>query len=197
MTIEKTGKIAMTALVALAVSFFNVASARADASPTPRPGVSLGGRAAYFWPAHSDAGTGQYMGGAQLRFYLAKFFAVEGSADYRQQRTSGAATIADIYPVQVSGLLYLLPNSPVAPFVLGGVGWYFTHVRGPGGFDQTTNRFGSHVGGGLQFFLSRHWSLDATYRYIFTDRIETTSNGARVSISGDGHMVTGGVNFHF
>jgi opacity protein-like surface antigen len=197
MFMRKTTKLVATAVLALAVAVVNAAPARADANPTPRPGASLGGRAAYFWPAQSDAGSGQWMGGAQLRFYLAKFFAVEGSADYRQQRTSGASTIADIYPVQVSGLLYLLPNSPVSPFALGGVGWYFTHVRGPNGFDQTSNRFGSHVGGGLQFFLSRHWSLDATYRYIFTDRITTTSNGARVSITGDGHMVTGGVNFHF
>jgi opacity protein-like surface antigen len=187
---------ATAAFLACAVSLACVASARADANPTPRPGASLGGRAAYFWPAGSDAGSGQWMGGAQLRFYLANFFAVEGSADYRQQRFGGN-TIADIYPVQVSGLLYLLPNSPVSPFALGGVGWYFTHVRGPSGFDQTSNRFGSHVGGGLQFFLSRHWSMDASYRYIFTDRITTTSNGVRVSVNGDGHMATGGINFHF
>lgn len=169
----------------------------ADASPTPRPGVSLGGRAAYLWSQDADPGDGNYFGGAQLRVYLSKMFAVEGSADYRQEVVSGADTILDLYPVQVSGLLYLLPNSPVSPFLLGGVGWYFTRVRGPSGFDESRNRFGSHVGGGLQAFLSRRWSIDATYRYIFTDRITTTSNGVNISINGNGHMATGGINFHF
>jgi opacity protein-like surface antigen len=171
----------------------------ADANPTPRPGFSIGGRAGYAWPKGTGAGEGNYTGGAQVRAYLWKAFAVEGSADYRQQMSgpTGARTTTDIFPVQVSGLLYLLPDSPVAPFILGGVGWYYTHVKAPGGFDETQNRMGSHVGGGIQFFLSRHWSVDATYRYIFTDRIRTRANGADVSVSGDAQQVTGGLNFHF
>lgn len=171
----------------------------AEANPTPRPGFSLGGRAGYGWPTGTGAGDGNFTGGAQARVYLLKVLAVEGSIDYRQHMSgpSEARTTADIYPVQVSGLLYLLPNSPVAPFLLGGVGWYYTRVRGPGGFTNTQHRMGSHVGGGLQAFLSRHWSVDATYRYIFSDRITTTSNGVNVSISGDAHQVTGGINLHF
>lgn len=190
--LKRTAALALSLALTAAVC---APSARADASPTPRPGFSIGGRAAYNWPTGTGASNGDWMGGAQLRAYLAKWFAVEGSADWRQE--TPANTTIDIYPVQVSGLLYVLPNSPVAPFLLGGVGWYYTHVKGPAGFDRTQNRFGSHVGGGVQFFLSRHWSIDGTYRYIFTDRINTTSNGANVSISGDSHMVTGGVNFHF
>ena len=137
------------------------------------------------------------MGGAQVRAYLTKFFAVEGSADYRQEHNNATSTTLDIYPVQVSGLLYILPDSPVAPFLLGGVGWYHTKVRAPGGIDETSNRFGSHVGGGVQFFLSRHFSLDGTYRYLFTDRITASNGNANISVSGDAHMVTGGLNFHF
>ena len=138
-----------TVLVA-ALCFFGSAKAWSDASPTPRPGVSLGGRDAYIWNQDADAEDGNFFGGAQIRIHLAKLFAVEGSADYRRERFSNGATIADIFPVQVSGLLYLLPNSPVSPFLLGGVGWYFTHVQGPGGL----MRPGSIRlrGGGLQFF---------------------------------------------
>jgi opacity protein-like surface antigen len=166
-----------------------------DQSPTPRPGVSLGGRASYFWNNGQNTDSGNWMGGAQLRVYLAKLFAVEGSADYRQARFANA--FADIYPVQVSGLLYLLPSSPVSPYLLGGVGWYYTRVRGPSGFSRTTNSFGSHVGGGMQFFIHRHWSLDASYRYIFTDRITTSGGNVNATVSGSGHMATGGINFHF
>jgi opacity protein-like surface antigen len=159
--------------------------------------VSLGGRAAYFWPTGSGAGNGNWFGGAQLRVYLANFFAVEASADYRQQRVNSNNTINDVYPVQASGLLYLLPNSPVSPYLLGGMGWYFTRTRGPAGFSQTNNSVGAHVGAGLQCFLSRHWSIDGSYRYIFVNNINTTQNGAAVTISNRGHMATGGLNFHF
>lgn len=180
----------------LACLAFRAVPARADANPTPRPGVSFGGRAAYIWNKNVDASDGDYFGGAQLRFYMAKFFAIEGSADYRQQRFTTRGPIVDVFPVQISGLLYLLPDSPVAPFILGGVGWYHTRVRGPGD-DDVQNRFGSHAGGGLHFFLARHWSFDATYRYLFTNRITTRSGDGTVSINGNGHMVTGGLNFHF
>ena len=53
-------------------------------------------------------------------------------------------------------------------------------VKAPGGIDDTSNRFGSHVGGGLQFFVSRHFSVDGTYRYIFTDRITAKIGRAHV-----------------
>jgi opacity protein-like surface antigen len=188
----------MKALLLVAALCLTTSSALADdANPTPRPGVSLGGRAAYIWNQGADAEDGDFFGGAQLRVYLAKFFAIEGSADFRQQQFGGGTTTVDIYPVQLTGLLYVIPNSPVSPFLLGGVGWYFTDVRGPGGFDESQNRTGAHVGAGIQFFMHRHWSLDATYRYLFTDRITTRAGNANISVNGDGHMVTGGLNFHF
>lgn len=168
-----------------------------DNNPTPRPGVSLGGRGSYAWGVDQDFDDGDWMGGAQLRVYLAKMFAVEGSVDWRQQDFDEADTTVDTLPVQVSGLLYILPNSPVSPYALGGVGWYHTKVRGPAGFEDTDSRFGAHVGGGLQFFLARHWSIDGSYRYIFTDRITSRRDGVDVSIDGDGHMITAGLNFHF
>ncbi|MDO8756970.1 MAG: hypothetical protein Q7J64_03065, partial [Elusimicrobiota bacterium] len=45
-----------------------------------RPGVSLGGRGAYMKPKD---GTGQWGGGAQLRFHIGSALAIEGSADLR------------------------------------------------------------------------------------------------------------------
>lgn len=190
-------RIAAVALTLAGVALFGAPQARADANPTPRPGASLGGRASYIWPRGADSGNGSWMGGAQLRFYLAKWFGVEGSVDYRQQRFGAASVTSDIYPVQVTGLLYVLPNSPVSPYLLGGAGWYFTHTRGPSGTSQTTNKMGEHVGGGIQFFMARHWSIDADYRYIFTDRITVQGNGASVIVNGDSHLVTGALNYHF
>ena len=154
---------------------------------------SIGGRAAYIDPKDGEA---NWFGGAQVRFYLAKFFAIEGSADYRQDKFG--TTTTDTFPVQVSALLYLLPGKRLSPFILGGGGWYYTHVKGPGGFDDTQNRFGLHAGGGLQFFISEHWSIDGTYRYIWLEKLESRdANITNKSFQDSGHMITAGVNFHF
>jgi opacity protein-like surface antigen len=114
-------------------------------------------------------GESSWSGGAQVRLYLTRFFAIEGSADYRQSKFAG--TTVHTYPVQVSALLYLLPGWRLTPFVLGGAGWYYTTVDGPGGLDDTQNRFGVHAGGGLQYFISRHFSIDSTYRYVWLEDV--------------------------
>lgn len=155
--------------------------------------VSLGGRATYFDPKD---GSGNWYGGAQLRLYPSRFFAIEGSADYRRNDFDGTHT--HTYPVQVSALLYPLGTTRLAPFILGGGGWYYTTVSGPNGFSDTQNRFGLHAGGGLQFFLNRRWSIDGTYRYIWLEKVESRDqNIVNKNFQDNGHMVTIGLNFHF
>ena len=155
--------------------------------------LSLGGRATYFNP--KDGGDNWY-GGGQLRFHPSHYFAIEGSADYRRTDFSGTRT--HNYPVQVSALIYPLGTTRLAPFILGGGGWYYTTVKGPGGFEDTQNRFGLHAGGGLQFFLNRHWSIDGTYRYIWLEKVESRDqNIVNKNFQDSGHMVTIGLNFHF
>ena len=123
--------------------------------------LSIGGRATWFDP--KDGSTRWFRGG-QVRIYPLKWLAFEGSADYR--RTDFGDTRVHRYPVQVSALLYLLPGKRLSPFILGGGGWYYTTVKGPGGFDDTQNRFGGHVGGGLQFWFNDRVSIDGTYRHL-------------------------------
>ncbi len=155
--------------------------------------VSLGGRATYFDPKDAD---GQWYGGAQLRVYPSRYFALEGSVDYR--RNHFADTRTDTYPVQVSALIYPFGTKRLSPFFLGGGGWYYTHVKGPGGFDDTQNRVGLHAGGGVQFFLNKTWSIDSTYRYIWLEKVESReSNILDKQFRDNGHMITIGLNFHF
>jgi len=155
--------------------------------------LSVGGRAAYYDPADAAA---NWFGGAQLRLHPIRYFAIEGSADYRQGDFGGTTT--HTYPTQVSGLIYPFGTTRLAPFLLGGGGWYYTTVSGPGGFDNTQNRFGLHAGGGLQFFFNRHWSVDSTYRYIWLEKVESQDqNIVDKKYSDNGHMVTIGINFHF
>src|SRR6185503_2959492 len=118
-------------------------------------GISLGLRATYYNPNDGDE---SWYGGAQLRAHLTQIFAVEGSIDYRRTDYGSGAKMHS-YPVLVSALLYIFPGR-FAPFLLGGVGWYFTHTETPGAADKDDSRFGAHAGAGLEFYLNRYWSID-------------------------------------
>ena len=155
---------------------------------------SIGGRATYFDPKE---GEDKWFGGAQLRIHPSRYLAIEGSADYRREEFDGG-TKSHTYPVQGSLLIYPLGTTRVAPFILGGGGWYFSTVDGPGNFSDTQHRFGGHVGGGLQFFISDHFSIDSTYRHIWLERLD--SRGQNIEdkkFNDNGHMVTIGLNIHF
>jgi len=159
---------------------------RADAGP-----FSIGGRAVDFVPAD---GSPEWMGGAQARLRLPLFFGVEGSVDYRRE-TFGADT-AHEWPMMVTGLLYLPKIILVQPFILGGVGWYNTTVEGPSGFSDTQNRFGPHVGAGVEVNLDSRWFLDATYRYVWLNELHTVdAQGVPHNIRDSGHMITAGLNY--
>jgi opacity protein-like surface antigen len=158
--------------------------------------LSLGPRATYFVEKDNDFDNGKFFGGAQLRLHFGQTFAIEGSVDYRREKFDSSR--ADVYPVQVSGLVYLIRNFPISPYLLAGGGWYYTHVKGPGAFDDTQHRFGAHTGGGVELFLSRVWSLDAGYRYIWLETLDSKDqNLLNNNFDDSGHQLTGALNFHF
>lgn len=154
--------------------------------------LSIGGRATYVDPKD---GSSRWFGAVRYGC-TSRYLAFEGSVDYR--RNDIGDTRVHTYPVQVSALIYPLGTTRLAPFLLGGGGWYYTTVKGPGGFDDTQNRFGAHAGGGLQFFFNKHVSIDSTYRYIWLEKIQSKDqNIVDKKFQDNGHMVTVGVNFHF
>jgi len=180
-------------VVSAIVLAFAAAGAKADDADNtgPRTGVALGGRAAYYRPKDAEHGT--LNGGAQLRLHVTSVLALEGSVDYRQNTFGG--TLVDVFPVQGSLLIYLLPGNRVSPYILGGGGWYYTHVRG----QSSTNRFGPHAGAGLQVFLDRHWSVDGSYRYLWTEDVNSQNAAHPVgqNFSDKGFMLTAALNYHF
>jgi opacity protein-like surface antigen len=155
-------------------------------------GVSIGGNATYF--RAKDADHGYISPGVQLRVHLSPMFALEGTIDYRKEQFGG--TVVDVYPVQASLLVYLFPSSRLTPYVLGGGGWYYTHVRSP---DHTQYRFGPHLGAGLKLSLNRSWSVDGSYRYLWTTDVHSTNvaHPAGQNFSDNGFMLTAGLNYHF
>ncbi|MCX5789701.1 MAG: outer membrane beta-barrel protein [Elusimicrobia bacterium] len=167
------------------------ASADGDEVHASQPGVTIGGRAAYYRPKDADHGT--LNGGAQVRLHITSVIAVEGSTDYRQNKFGG--TTVDIFPVQASLMLYLSPNWLISPYILGGVGWYYTHVQD----GSTTNRYGPHAGAGVEVALARHWTIDGSYRYLWTQSLDapTTASPAGKNFSDNGFMLTAALNFRF
>lgn len=156
-------------------------------------GVSIGARAMYFRPKSADDGS--MSGGAQLRMHMTPMFALEGSIDYR--KSTFGSVVVDVYPVQASLLVYLMPSSRLTPFVLAGGGWYYTHVRAP--YEKTTYRFGPHAGAGLKLSLDKSWSIDGSYRYLWTRDInsEDLTHPAGRNFSDNGYMLTASLNHHF
>ena len=178
----------------LAAAALAPASAFADGSDAEiARGVSIGGNAMYF--RAKDADHGNMSPGAQVRIHLSPMFALEGMIDYRKEQFG--STVVDVYPVQASLLVYLLPSSRLTPYVLGGGGWYYTHVRAPN--DHTQYRFGPHLGAGLKLSLNHNWSIDGSYRYLWTRDInsEDAAHPAGRNFSDNGFMLTAGLNYHF
>ena len=137
----------------------------------------------------------------RVRYHVLDALALEGSVDYRRQTVNENTpdeTKIHTYPVQASLLFYLFPNSRVSPFVLGGAGWYYTTVSGPGDYSNTQNRFGPHVGGGVEFYLSKQLSVDATYRYVWIEDVKSQNAAVEnKDYKDDGSMITAGLNLHF
>jgi opacity protein-like surface antigen len=156
---------------------------------------SIGPRATYSTP--KDADEGQWSPGAQARLHLSPALGLEASIDYRKN-DYGTLTTVKTYPVQASLLGYLLPGSGVSPFLLGGVGWYYTRVDGPFGYSDTTSRFGLHAGAGLEVKLSRSISIDGAYRYIWLEDLASKDEDAlHKNYQDSGSMVTLALNFLF
>ncbi|MDD5686915.1 MAG: OmpA family protein [Elusimicrobia bacterium] len=156
---------------------------------------SIGPRATYYNP--KDAEEGQWYGGAQARLHLSPSLGLEGSIDFRRNSFNSLTSIKT-YPVQVSLLEYLMPGAVWSPFLLGGVGWYYTRTEGPNNFSNTTNRFGLHVGAGLETMLTDNLSLDGSYRYVLLESVESKDiNALNKTYDDNGSMVTIALNFLF
>ena len=136
--------------------------------------------------------------------YLAPAIAIEGSVDYRQTDLGNNTTV-HTYPVQASLLAYLIYKKPLALYILGGGGWYFTRIDFPSPLnDQTSNKFGPHAGGGVEFFPDEHWSVNADYRYIWVQKVHNNNSSTFSTPSTNqsdydqsGAMLTAALNYHF
>jgi hypothetical protein len=118
---------------------------------------------------------------------------VEVGATYRYDDYEYGAVRVHDWPVTAS--VWLRPQRNL--YVGGGVGWYHTTVENRDHLyaDETTQRVGVHVGGGVLLPLSRRCALDFGGRYVFLerDRLELVPT----EFDGDSWTTTVGVAVRF
>lgn len=155
---------------------------------------SLGAVGGYLRVKDADEGT--WFGGVQARLRFG-MLAAEASVQVHQDKYEDGDVVITQYPVQLTAFLYFIPEGPIRPYILGGVGWYYSRVdyRDNLNFidDETDSSFGWHFGAGLEIFLADRISINGDVRYIFVDPdteqvIDTDFNY---------WQLTFGLNFHF
>src|SRR5262245_17314145 len=103
-------------------------------------GIAFGLRAGFLKVRDADDGT--WFGGVQVRVPLGDMFAVEGSVEFHASDFEDGDIDVVQYPVQVSFLWFILPKSQFCPYLIGGLGWWYTTVDFSGGLsseDSTTD----------------------------------------------------------
>lgn len=123
---------------------------------------AIGVRSLFFKPVDFDPGAWAW--GAQAKVHLARDWAAQLSVD-RVRASRGGVSYRAI-PAQVSALFFYPSDGAVAPYLLGGYGWYFWRFDGPAGHTET--RSYPHLGGGIELATSDAWALDVSYRFIWS-----------------------------
>ena len=152
--------------------------------------ASLGPRIVFYRP--DDADHGDWAPGVQLRLHMTPVYAFEGSMDFAHYTSGGTDVTAT--PIQATVIGYFAPDASLSPYLLIGGGWYPTHADGP---YRPARFFGPHIGGGLELLLGSNWSLDGSYRFMWTETIAWSNPlhllGTDFAVRG--HMFTVALNY--
>jgi hypothetical protein len=161
--------------------------------------VGIGARLAWVHPdVDADVDAVRFVGG-QLRL-LSGRVGFEVALDRRSESFELLNQKVTEIPLQTS-LLLRMGSGRVAPFLLGGPGWYRRKVAPITGPDVTvsTTEFGWHAGVGLEVLPSRHFGIHGDYRYTFLDFKKDEDEGfvGKLLPGHRGSMWTLGASFYF
>jgi opacity protein-like surface antigen len=182
-------------------------------------GIGVGGRLSMVRGDVKADTSAERFAGAHFRGWLSKRTAVEVSIDRHVQTNQSLTEQVRDIPLQGS-LLFAPLSSTVAPYVLGGMGWYSHKVEqlvGKESVDSaTTHRVGAHAGFGAEVRMGKHAAFHADYRYTFLrfgaadpftadtiasavskSHLPTDGSGARFLPSYQGSMWTTGLTLYF
>ncbi len=116
--------------------------------------------------------------GLAVRGHLVPFLESEIGVAYRRESRLDGDLVVRMWPVTTS--LWLTPLPLL--YAGGGVGWYHTSLdysaSQPLLQDETRQKFGVHLGGGVQVPLAAAMALDLNGRYVFltTERSQLPPN---------------------
>jgi hypothetical protein len=113
-------------------------------------------------------------------------------------------------PFQTSLLLFM-SKSAIAPYFIGGIGWYSTNIKStaPGATDAgvSTRDFGYHFGIGGEFRFGKHVAAHLDYRWVHVNNDTGTDNAINIpgigtvldklGIKTNSSMWTTGATFYF
>ena len=108
--------------------------------------------------------------GGQLRLISSRW-GLEVSLDHHSETLELLNQKVTEWPIQAS-LLMKLASGKVAPYLLGGPGWYRRKVEllnAPNDPAVEATEFGWHAGIGLEVLAGSHFGIHGDYRYTFLD----------------------------
>ncbi|MFA5859411.1 MAG: outer membrane beta-barrel protein [Elusimicrobiota bacterium] len=188
-------KVLLKSIVMLAI-LFGLNEVSFGKSPgTPDKILSIGPRITFTQP--KDADSGALYGGAQVRLSLTQILKLEGSIDYRSNDFA-LFTKVNVVPIQASVMTYINTGTSISPYLLAGAGLYYTQVEGPFNLSYTTNRFGVHIGAGLEVLLTDTLSLDSSFRSLWVEKFSSKDAAAiDKEYEDSGYMITLALNLLF
>ena len=193
-----------------------LAPASVHAQQSDMGGIAIGPRLTFIRGAQDSTEGAQRFSGGVIRLGGGKT-ALEVAMDYRSGLSGDLTERVKDYPIQAS-LLFFPVRARLAPYLLGGVGWYSQSVQrvtpGPVVVEQqTTRRMGYHGGFGAEVRLHRRFGIYGDYRYTMIrfgqDEVSVpeapTSQplpgwvpfAERLRLSHEGSMWTWGATFYF
>ncbi len=99
-------------------------------------------------------------------YNFTKYIGVEGFVHYVPTQITGSNENTNYLGYGVEGLLHLLPNSPLVPFVAVGVGGIHYSTSYNDTTDGKRDKFAVDYGAGVKYFLSDNWALRADVRHV-------------------------------
>jgi hypothetical protein len=201
-----TGRLSVCG-VALAALFFFAAPASAQGGGS---GFGIGPRLTFVRGTGDLPEGSQRFSGAAIRLGGGKA-ALEIAMDFRSGVNGDLTERIRDYPIQGSLLLFPV-RGRIAPYLLGGIGWYSQHVEQLSTTDtvlegETTRKVGYHAGFGAELRLHRHLGFYGDYRYTFIhfgDDAEQSGGSLfgipfteRLRMSHEGSMFAWGLTFYF
>ena len=186
-----------------AVIMLALAGLLATSAPVSAQGFGIGPRISWVHPdVNADVDAVRYFGG-QVRL-IGPRFGIEVALDHHSESVELANQKISETPIQTS-LLLRMGRGSVAPFLLGGPGWYRRKVEtinSAGNLSSQTTEFGWHAGIGLEALAGKHVGIHGDYRYTFLNFHDDNNNGALIGIGKllpghRGSMWTLGTTFYF